>query len=58
MVVVVVVVDIAGGAPSLPVGLRSGGKGRILVWSLDGGARMGRWEMLYGVARSRVEHMQ
>lgn len=52
------VVDIVGGAASLPLGLRSGGKGRILAWSLEGGARMGRWEMMYGVARRRVEHMQ
>lgn len=56
--VVVIVVDIAGAAPSRSVGLRSDGKGRILVWSLDGGARMGRWEMSYGVARRSVEHMQ
>lgn len=49
------VVDVAGGAT---VGIRSRGKGRILAWSLEGGARMGRWEMMYGVARRRVEHMQ
>lgn len=55
VVVVVVVVDFAGSAA---VGLRSRGKGRILALSLEGGARMGRWEMMYGVARRRVEHMQ
>lgn len=54
----IAVVDVVGGAASLPLGLRSRGKGRILAWSLEGGARMGRWEMRYGVARRRVEHMQ
>lgn len=52
-----VVVDVVGGAALPPVG-RSGGKGRILAWSLEGGARIGRWEMMYGVARRRAEHMQ
>lgn len=58
VVLVIAVVDFVGGAASLPLGLRSRGKGRILAWSLEGGARMGRLEMRYGVARRRVEHMQ
>lgn len=41
-----VVVDDIGGAASPPGGLISGGKGRILARSLEGGARTGRWEML------------
>ena len=39
------VVDGIGGAASPPERLRSGGKGSILAWSLEGGgARTGRWE--------------
>lgn len=41
-----VVVDDIGDAASRPEGLRSGGKGSILAWSLEGGARTGRWEIV------------
>lgn len=46
VVVVLVVVDGIGAAASPPEGLRSGGKGSILAWSLEGGARTGRWEIV------------